>query len=572
MIVRRRTAQRFRTFYMMIIVSLVQVMVFAEVTVVSQCSFEESGDNWTYIINTNTYNISNDVWGVVTELADIDAADDGVNFWGIRDLNNPNGGGNFYHTIRFSPTSLDGYIGIQLSFRYITFGFESTDNLRYSVEFDNGTNWNNYTYLERDSTSWNTVIISPPEGATDIRLSLEAQQNGELDCAGWDSVLLSAYPFGSTNPPTITPPILSETDATSATLSAAVSATNGASITERGFYYSTNEGFTPPEEGFKLSESGSFAAGDYTLSLTQLFPETVYYAKTFAVNNAGTSYSDQMSFRSSRLPAPHMLPASRVRQTSFDITWTEVSGASAYLLDVSTSPLFRIGDTPLFISEVADPQDDSDARYVELYNNSDQPISLDGWKLARQANGENSSVIPLSGVAMENSTFTIAYSAEVFSNRYPTARLDLAHGYITGSGNDAYFLYYNDSCIDAYGIPDEDGKNEIWEYTDSRAERVRDAGQSAPNWISLQWQITPATTSDMTPGYHLCTSPVSNDMLPGYSAKNTGSATMQTVAGLTRGTTYYYRVRAIAPTSSSSNSTVQVSATTNLAATRITLR
>src|SRR5690606_12761429 len=50
------------------------------------------------------------------------------------------------------------------------------------------------------------------------------------------------------------------------------------------------------------------------------------------------------------------------------------------------------------ISELADPDNDATARFVELYNSDSEPLSLKGWTLRRytNANTEVSSTIDLS--------------------------------------------------------------------------------------------------------------------------------------------------------------------------------
>lgn len=84
---------------------------------------------------------------------------------------------------------------------------------------------------------------------------------------------------------------------TSAVLSAnlKVAGCGGAKVTERGFYYSTTSGFANGT-GVKVSETGSFSAGNFSLTATGLSANTVYYYKTYAVNAEGTTYSDQGTF------------------------------------------------------------------------------------------------------------------------------------------------------------------------------------------------------------------------------------------------------------------------------------
>jgi hypothetical protein len=67
------------------------------------------------------------------------------------------------------------------------------------------------------------------------------------------------------------------------------------SITERGIYYSTTNGF-PDGSGTKVSETGIFSTGAFTINVTGLSPNTTYYYKAFATNSSGTGYSVQGTF------------------------------------------------------------------------------------------------------------------------------------------------------------------------------------------------------------------------------------------------------------------------------------
>ena len=150
-------------------------------------SFEAGGDNWNYTVNPATYNMSGDVWDVVTSLSSINPSA-GINFWGMQDLNNPNGGGNFGHTMDFDAVSLVGVSNAKLKFDYYTIGFDSTDSLAYSVEFNNGTTWSPLTELNKDTQAWTTIEIVVPGGSTHVRLRLYGKQNGGSDFAAFDNI------------------------------------------------------------------------------------------------------------------------------------------------------------------------------------------------------------------------------------------------------------------------------------------------------------------------------------------------------------------------------------------------
>ena len=159
-----------------------------------------SNDNWNFTPSPATYNTegdslvngSDDVWAVIEEFTgDIDTSSQGLYFWGMQDLDNPNGGGNFYHTLTFDPQNVAGQSGISVAFDYFSDGFDTSDSIEYQVEFDNGTNWNiNGTPLNKNTQLWTTVVIPVPDTASFVRLRLQASQNGSSDYAGFDNVRL----------------------------------------------------------------------------------------------------------------------------------------------------------------------------------------------------------------------------------------------------------------------------------------------------------------------------------------------------------------------------------------------
>lgn len=96
--------------------------------------------------------------------------------------------------------------------------------------------------------------------------------------------------------PSVTTAIVSNIGVSSATLNGNISATGGATVTTRGFKYSTSNNFDPLTSGTNLSESGSYGTGTFTASLTGLATTTTYYVRAFATNSAGTTYGNQVSF------------------------------------------------------------------------------------------------------------------------------------------------------------------------------------------------------------------------------------------------------------------------------------
>jgi endonuclease I len=168
----------------------------------------------------------------------------------------------------------------------------------------------------------------------------------------------------------------------------------------------------------------------------------------------------------------------------------------------------------LIISEVADPDDVYQSRFVEIYNAGNIAIdfSSDIWYLCRQANGSSTSWgnILLTGSVNAGETYAVTYNSSYFLGSYGFDA-DLSNGNISGNGNDGYFLYYGDNytsgtLVDAYGVIDEDGTGKEWDYLDSKAVRKYLDTIPSQTWQAEQWVISlQANTDDMTPNWHRIT-------------------------------------------------------------------
>jgi hypothetical protein len=165
-------------------------MSFGQTTLAKQ-DFEGAGsDTWTHTPTPAVYNVSGDIWDVVTSLSSI-TPNSMANFWGMQDLNNANGGGAFDHTLAFPNISVSGETDILLTFYYYTIGFDSTDTIRVEFFYDDVSQGEEV--LNKD-TSGEWVLVSKvvPNGTTNVRFTTLAFQNGGSDYAGIDNVLLQS--------------------------------------------------------------------------------------------------------------------------------------------------------------------------------------------------------------------------------------------------------------------------------------------------------------------------------------------------------------------------------------------
>ena len=148
--------------------------------------------NWNYSVTPAVYNIpaAFDIWDIVTEMGTgssvIDIVDD--NYLGCRDLNNPNGGGNFFHEIAFVNVNISSIINARVSFDYDVFEYDNGDDVQYQVFFDNvGQGIVTLVNGSGNLSMEGTEVINVPNSVTNVRLTLGIQQNGNDDFSGFDN-------------------------------------------------------------------------------------------------------------------------------------------------------------------------------------------------------------------------------------------------------------------------------------------------------------------------------------------------------------------------------------------------
>lgn len=98
-------------------------------------------------------------------------------------------------------------------------------------------------------------------------------------------------------PPSLTPALAENITENTATVESEITDDGGAVISERGFVWSLIDNFDPAEEGLVVREFGEFEEGIFQLGVVGLPEDTDIYVRAFAVNSAGTGWSDQITLR-----------------------------------------------------------------------------------------------------------------------------------------------------------------------------------------------------------------------------------------------------------------------------------
>lgn len=151
--------------------------------------------------------------------------------------------------------------------------------------------------------------------------------------------------------------------------------------------------------------------------------------------------------------------------------------------------------THIFISELADPDNNAGARFVELYNSASEPLDLNLWTLRRYTNEntEISSSIDLSGLIIgAESTLVISPNAAEFELVYgfPPDLGVSTNSPADSNGDDNLELVDPfGTVIDVFGVVGEDGSGTDHEFEDGRAVRNNNITEGNTVYTFSEWTI-----------------------------------------------------------------------------------
>ena len=149
----------------------------------------------------------------------------------------------------------------------------------------------------------------------------------------------------------------------------------------------------------------------------------------------------------------------------------------------------------LLLSELADPDNNPAARYVELHYTGEEPLSLNGWSLERytNANTERGSVISLSEFVLDPGDFLlIASNAIAFEQTYgfPPDMEGGPNSPADSNGDDNIVLVDPfGEVVDIFGVIGEDGSGTAHEFEDGRAFRKAEIFRANPVFHPLEWEV-----------------------------------------------------------------------------------
>jgi formylglycine-generating enzyme len=159
---------------------LISSLAFAE-TIFFQGFEDDVADNWVY--STQPDGMDRQLWwGRTTESMGGATVHEGDWYWASWHLQGSE------CTITFDTVALPYGFSYTLSFYYYTRNLDpAAEYSRYSVAFDDGTEWNDWIYLEPDTNEWTLVHIEIPPYENQVRMKLSSQYNGMTKNSHWDS-------------------------------------------------------------------------------------------------------------------------------------------------------------------------------------------------------------------------------------------------------------------------------------------------------------------------------------------------------------------------------------------------
>jgi hypothetical protein len=154
------------------------------------------------------------------------------------------------------------------------------------------------------------------------------------------------------------------------------------------------------------------------------------------------------------------------------------------------------GLSQIFITELADPNDNTSCRYVEIFNAGASSVDLStGYAIQRYTNGNASpqGAISLTGTISANGFYIVAVSSASFTSCYgfaPDQEIGTSGPADSNGDDQIQILDPSSTVLDIFGVPGEDGTGTCHEFEDGRAERIASVTTgNAGTWNEANWNV-----------------------------------------------------------------------------------
>ncbi len=260
---------------------------------------------------------------------------------------------------------------------------------------------------------------------------------------------VAATGSGINTTPTVTTGGSSAVGATTATVAGSINNTGCTTVTAYGIEYSATSGF--PNGGGTPVASTNINAGNYTVSLSGLLPNTRYFYKAYATNSGGTSYGAEQFFTNNPLPIVMALqPSLTFTETFADIAnWDNffVNGASANHWDglsaSATSPAAGIPNPTI----------------ITTSTNSFQTAAPGTNIVSGGVQRGTDQLTPSQSIVLLSTGSTVVVSGNTINNNFSSAAIDL---YVDFTGAAAGTLSFDYATINNNGAGDRPGSLRVY--------------------------------------------------------------------------------------------------------------
>lgn len=144
----------------------------------------------------------------------------------------------------------------------------------------------------------------------------------------------------------------------------------------------------------------------------------------------------------------------------------------------------------VFITEIADPNNEAGARYIELYNAGVSSVDLTGYQIRIyfNANATAGATNTLSGTIPAGGFYIVADNNTTFTSVFGFAADE--DGSVNSNGDDNFELVdASMTVIDVFGVPGVDGTGTDHEFEDGRAERAETVTSGNATYTAAEWNI-----------------------------------------------------------------------------------
>ena len=404
-----------------------------------------------------------------------------------------------------------------------------------------------YTFSDTADGVYNVTVSFMPDGSGEVLADVFVRftpedaisYDGDIPVSGGGTTSISyvaASGSGFSSAPALLTLEATAVSIFSATLGGDITDEGCTAIIGTGVVYSTTESPEIGGEGVTQLQTALANADPFYVQADDLMPSTQYYARAYATNSGGTSYGSQITFTTDAytLEAPVAEAGTAESSTTFWANWQAVAGVTGYRLDVSTEEDFTETVTAATITETFSniPTDNEGSYQTRSWTGDDGVTNWTAYKartdqeinindLAVTLRNEADSYIISSTISggITNLQFDVQ---QVFagSNGQLTITILTGADFSTQSFTDTFDYSDTAATYDSGTIENITGDYQI---------RIDNNGLARPIIDNLTYTGTDTNVESFVTGYE--------DLA-------VGDVTSYQVAGLTQGTTYYYRVRA----------------------------